>query len=221
MSEKQDDETYSTIFAALKHPIRRRILRMLSEEELSYTQMLTKLDVDTGHLNYYLDSLVELVVKNEHGKYRLSEFGKAATELMSKVEDRRNDKKEIIRLRISKRRTVLALQAFAAIILLISSLTFFNIKNESSYSLSGTENPQGGIILQPNSTSIRNDVVMVNDIRANSLTVKYRYYYRIDVLTNATLRIQVLVGATSDLGAPLQQVPAGASVLLTRPVLDQ
>ena len=59
---------------------------MLSEEELTYTQMLTKLDLDTGHLNYYLESLGELLAKTDDGKYRLSEFGRAALGLMSDVE---------------------------------------------------------------------------------------------------------------------------------------
>jgi hypothetical protein len=35
-----DEEPYSTIFASLKHPIRRRILRMLSKKPMSFTEML-------------------------------------------------------------------------------------------------------------------------------------------------------------------------------------
>ena len=65
MPQEEAEETYSVIYSALKHPIRRKILRMLSDEQLSYTQMLKELDLDTGHLNYYLESLGELVMKNE------------------------------------------------------------------------------------------------------------------------------------------------------------
>jgi hypothetical protein len=54
MPKDNADETYSVIYSALKHPIRRRILRMLNDNELTYTQMLKTLDIDTGHLNYYL-----------------------------------------------------------------------------------------------------------------------------------------------------------------------
>ena len=52
MTEENADETYTIIYAALKHPIRRKILRMLDKEKLTYTEMLNHLDLDTGHLNY-------------------------------------------------------------------------------------------------------------------------------------------------------------------------
>jgi len=100
MAKNHDEETYSVIFAALKHPVRRRILRMLSDEELTYTQMLTELDLDTGHLNYYLESLGELLAKTDAGKYRLSEFGRAALGLMSGVEEPKNDLRETEKNRV-------------------------------------------------------------------------------------------------------------------------
>lgn len=69
MPQEDADETYSVIYSALKHPVRRKILRMLKEKELTYTQILNILDIDTGHLNYYIESLGELVVKTSEGKY--------------------------------------------------------------------------------------------------------------------------------------------------------
>ena len=104
MSEENADETYSVIYAALKHPVRRRILRMLNDGELTYTQMLNKLDIDTGHLNYYLESLGELVAKTSDGKYRLSEFGQAAFNLMTGVEETEPAPRERSRSRFSKRK---------------------------------------------------------------------------------------------------------------------
>ena len=87
MPQEESDETYSVIYRALKHPLRRRILRLLNEEELAYTQILNSLDLDTGHLNYYLESLGELVAKTSAGKYRLSDYGEAAVKLMAGVEE--------------------------------------------------------------------------------------------------------------------------------------
>jgi len=213
MPQENADETYSVIYAALKHPVRRRILRILNEEELTYTQMLNKLDLDTGYLNYYLESLGELLAKTSEGKYRLSEFGKAAMGLMSKVEDTSNDKKEIAKLRISKRRLVLILQAIAVIALVISSLTFFNIKYESSGS-SATFPPVGVTLLQPNETAQSNSFVLIKDFRANTSLVQYKVFLRIDITTNATLWIQLLggVGGGTPIG-DMNQFPEGAYLL--------
>lgn len=82
-----EEEPYSTIFASLKHPIRRRILRMLSEKPMSFSEMLEVLGVSSSFLTYHLENLGELVGKIDDGKYRLSSFGEAAMATMTKVED--------------------------------------------------------------------------------------------------------------------------------------
>jgi DNA-binding transcriptional ArsR family regulator len=82
-----DEEPYSTIFASLKHPIRRRILRMLSKKPMSFSEMLEVLGVSSSFLTYHLENLGELVAKIDDGKYRLSSFGEAAIATMTKVED--------------------------------------------------------------------------------------------------------------------------------------
>jgi len=82
-----EEDTYSSIFLALKHPVRRKILNMLNEDPATYTQILSKLKVETGFLNYHLESLNGLVTKNEHDKYILSDFGEAALTLTKRVEE--------------------------------------------------------------------------------------------------------------------------------------
>jgi DNA-binding transcriptional ArsR family regulator len=82
-----EDETYSLIFASLKHPIRRRILRMLAEESLTYSEILETLSIDSGHFSYHLENLGDLTYKDKKGNYRLSSFGKAAVKLMGGVEE--------------------------------------------------------------------------------------------------------------------------------------
>jgi predicted transcriptional regulator len=84
--EKIDEETYSVIYSSLKHPIRRKILRMLNGQELTYSEMLETLAIDSGHLGYHLDNLGDLITHLPDGKYGLSTFGKAAVALMSGVE---------------------------------------------------------------------------------------------------------------------------------------
>ena len=81
-----ESETYSVMFKALKHSIRRRILRMLAEKPASFTEILRALQIDSGRLTYHLDNLSELISKNERGEYQLSVFGQATVKLFSDVE---------------------------------------------------------------------------------------------------------------------------------------
>ena len=81
-----DEEVYSTIFNALRHGVRRRILRMLFKEPMTFTALNGKLGISSSHLTYHLDSLKELVSKNDT-KYKLSVFGKAAVDMIGNVED--------------------------------------------------------------------------------------------------------------------------------------
>jgi len=88
MPEKtMEEETYSLIFSSLKHPIRRKILRMLTHNPLAFSEMLNALSMDSGHLSYHLDQLDELVSHTNNGKYTLSSIGIAAVKLMHGVED--------------------------------------------------------------------------------------------------------------------------------------
>lgn len=82
-----NEEPYSTIFASLKHPIRRRILRMLSNQPMSFSEMIEVLGVSNSFLTYHLENLGELISKTEDSKYKLSSFGEAANATMMKVED--------------------------------------------------------------------------------------------------------------------------------------
>jgi DNA-binding transcriptional ArsR family regulator len=82
-----EEEIYSTMFSSLKHPARRKILRMLSDKTMTFSQMLESLAVPSSHLTYHLENLGELVVKDDNGKYKLSSFGKASVTLMKGAEE--------------------------------------------------------------------------------------------------------------------------------------
>jgi len=81
-----EKDTYSKIFSVLKHPVRRKIIGILNETPATYTELLNRLEVETGFLNYHLDFIGELVNKKNNGRYVLSEFGRAAFELITGVE---------------------------------------------------------------------------------------------------------------------------------------
>lgn len=82
-----DEEPYSGIFTSLKHPFRRKIIRLLAEKPRSFSEILESLRVSNSYLTYHLENLGQLVSKMDDGRYALSVFGEAAFETMSMVED--------------------------------------------------------------------------------------------------------------------------------------
>ncbi len=80
------EEIYSTMFRSLKHPVRRKILHILSEKTQTFSEMLDLLGVSSSNLTYHLESLGELVTQ-ENGVYKLSTFGSAAANTMRIVEE--------------------------------------------------------------------------------------------------------------------------------------
>ncbi|MBT0159547.1 helix-turn-helix domain-containing protein [Candidatus Bathyarchaeota archaeon A05DMB-2] len=82
-----EEEIYSLMFSSLKHPQRRKILRMLAERPMTFSELLEELAVSSSHLTYHLENLGELVVKLDNGKYKLSSFGEASVATMKGVEE--------------------------------------------------------------------------------------------------------------------------------------
>jgi hypothetical protein len=82
-----EEEIYSTMFTSLKHPVRRKILRMLAEKPMTFMEMVEQLEVSSSHLTYHLESLGELIFKLGNGKYKLSSFGLATVSAMKGVEE--------------------------------------------------------------------------------------------------------------------------------------
>jgi hypothetical protein len=81
-----EEDTYSTIFYAMKHPMRRKIILTVGSHPSTYTEVLTSLGIETGHLNYHLEALSGLLIKRDDGKYTLSEYGLAAKGMLSRTE---------------------------------------------------------------------------------------------------------------------------------------
>jgi len=82
-----EEETYSTMFTSLRHPVRRKILRMLAEKPKNFSRILEELGISSSHLTYHLENLGELVTKMDDGRYKLSTFGRAAVLAMQGVEE--------------------------------------------------------------------------------------------------------------------------------------
>ena len=84
------DVDFESLHRILKHSIRRRIvLELLEKHELSYMDLMNLTEVEnTGKLNYHLKILGDLIVKNENGKYRLTEKGHLASQLLLKFPEK-------------------------------------------------------------------------------------------------------------------------------------
>jgi len=139
-----EEDTYTAVFSALKHPARRRMLRMLGEAPATYTEILNGLGVDTGLLNFHLESLRELITKGEDGRYRLSEFGSSALSLMRGVEEPVRRSRDGVRL-FGRRVGWARILAVAVLVLVASNVwSAYSYKNLSDERL----NALGAILMQ-------------------------------------------------------------------------
>jgi uncharacterized RDD family membrane protein YckC len=80
-------ENVSKILSILSHPLRREILLNLSEKgELSFTDLLNLLNIDTGKLSFHLRSLEIFIEQTKGGKYSLSRSGEDAVRVIHDIE---------------------------------------------------------------------------------------------------------------------------------------
>lgn len=76
------------IIKAISHDIRRSILYMLSlYPSLAYTEILEKLNLSTGKLNFHLRRLEGLIFKDQESNYRLGMQGKQALILLQEIDE--------------------------------------------------------------------------------------------------------------------------------------
>jgi DNA-binding transcriptional ArsR family regulator len=142
MASPPEDEIYSVMFASLKHPVRRKILRMLGIKSMSFMEMVEQLGVSTPHLTYHLESLSELVSRTDEGHYKLSSFGLAAVSAMKGVEDVHETEPRKTRLVTPKWKTLSVLLLIS--VLLLSGVSAFELASinqiSNSQSLLQVEN---------------------------------------------------------------------------------
>ena len=123
---------YSTMFSSLKHPARRKILRMLSEKALSFSELLEAIEVSSSHLTYHLESLGELISKTQAGEYKLSTFGEAAVNTMRIVEDAPAVQSQNRKNRSLRWKPILAALIIGIILVASFSVLQYNTQNQLS-----------------------------------------------------------------------------------------
>jgi len=82
-----NDENISKILLILSHQIRRDILLILLEKkELSFSELMNVLEIDTGRMSFHLRNLKLFLDQTPTGKYKLNRFGQKALRLLKDIE---------------------------------------------------------------------------------------------------------------------------------------
>jgi len=117
-AHQHEDEIYSTMFTSLKHPVRRKILRMLGQKPMTFTEIVEELEISSPNLTYHLESLGELVYKMDNDRYKLSAFGQATINAMKSIEEVREVEPK--RRTVTSRWRMFSVGLMVAVILLAS-----------------------------------------------------------------------------------------------------
>ena len=91
------DVDLASLHKILKDPTRRNIVLHLSRRgQLAYVELMSLLEItNTGKFNYHLKVLDNLVEKGEDGKYRLTERGQLASQLLQKFPEKTMEAKPL------------------------------------------------------------------------------------------------------------------------------
>lgn len=139
-----EEEIYSIMFTSLKHPVRRKILRMLADKPMTFMEMVEQLEVSSSHLTYHLESLGELIFKMENGKYKLSTFGLATVSAMKGVEEApKTEPPNTLKLPFKWKTLFIGLAVAVLLLASVSGVLFYSINDLSGkYSTIAAENQQ-------------------------------------------------------------------------------
>jgi hypothetical protein len=186
------EEIYSIMFSSLKHPIRRKILRILADKPLGFTEILELLGVSSSNLTYHLESLGELVTKDDNGMYKLSTFGLASVSTMKIVEEAppiQPRKSTVLSL---KWKTVLGA-------LLIAVIVFSSVAGLETSLLSQT-------VIERNSLQSKYDQLLSWSNTTNSAITFLQQVTQIDTTHYQSTLLSNTIEQRSDLGGALEQI---------------
>ena len=187
-----EEEIYSTMFSSLRHPARRKILRMLSEKSMTFSQMLEELKIPGSHLTYHLENLGELVVKMEDGKYKLSSVGEGAFSIIKGAEETPNTpttKFSSLPLRWKTLFTV-----FIIAIVLLASMSYIQYASFSQLSTNYGRLKDELERVKLGSTSANNGINIIRDV------------FQINIAKYQVTLLSHTVEDRSDLGGAVEEI---------------
>lgn len=81
-----EEEKITHVMRVLSHPIRRAILMTLRRSKaLTFSELMRSLMIDAGTLGFHLKRLGDFVVRDQDGKYMLTEYGSRVTRFLDDV----------------------------------------------------------------------------------------------------------------------------------------
>jgi len=87
LKEKKVPDDLSHVYSVLSHPIRRKIIELVAENDVSFTELMQELGLnETGTLTFHLRQMERALEKTADAKYRLSELGRIAHSLSAEGE---------------------------------------------------------------------------------------------------------------------------------------
>lgn len=87
MEGRDESIRRAELFDVLAHPVRIRILKMLQQEPMGFSELKRALGMESsGHLQYHLERLGNMVRQDAYGKYVLSDDAKEALRFTQLVE---------------------------------------------------------------------------------------------------------------------------------------
>ncbi|TRO48006.1 ArsR family transcriptional regulator [Candidatus Bathyarchaeota archaeon] len=192
------EETYSAMFSSLRHPARRKILRMLSEKEMTFSQMLDELEIPGSHLTYHLENLGELIVKMEDGKYKLSSVGEASYSIMRGAEEAPNSQ--------TRKFSVLPLRWKTLVIVFIISITLLaSITCVQYYSLSQLSNDYELLKADLEKAKLQNQQIISWSSAERAISI-IRDVAQIDTTKYQTTLLRDTIENRSDLDSVIEEI---------------
>ena len=97
MRKVQDlnSQVENAVFQALAHPMRRTILKIVSSNDsITYSELITELQLPTGKLNYHLEHLEGLIEKNQDRHYILTPLGRKALNQLNLIKQETSNSDE-------------------------------------------------------------------------------------------------------------------------------
>ena len=192
------EETYSAMFSSLRHPARRKILKMLSEKDMTFSQMLEELGIPGSHLTYHLENLSEFLVKMPDGKYKLSSVGEASVSIMKGAEEVPNMQTKKFSLLPFRWKTIFV--GFAIGIILLASISCIQL-----YSFNQLSSDYATVKADLEKARLQNQQIISWSSAERAMTI-IRDVVQIDTTKYQTTLLRDSVENRSDLGNTVEEL---------------
>jgi predicted transcriptional regulator len=128
-----NSQVENAIFQALAHPVRRTLLKIIaSANAVTYSELITELQLPTGKLNYHLEQLEGLIEKNNERRYVLTPLGKKALNQLNLIKQETSaDDEKYVKAAAMAQKT--SLQPVVRVFLLVSLAFAFIILSVWGY----------------------------------------------------------------------------------------